>query len=125
MNDHISGTSPEIQPGTRAGDADRERVVQALHRHTAEGRLSIDEFAQRADAAHRAVTHSDLAALTADLPADPPQPRRVPRGPVAAALAAAAVAAVLLGTGVAAQAAGWAHMDSMMSAMGAGVPGCG
>ena len=58
----------------RASDADREAVVAALQRHTAQGRLTIDEFTERVDAAYAARTHSDLTAVTADLPAEPVQP---------------------------------------------------
>ena len=32
----------------RAADADRERVLAELQRHTAAGRLSMDEFSERA-----------------------------------------------------------------------------
>lgn len=63
-----------MQPGTpsglRASDADRERVAQALARHTAAGRLDLDEYSQRVARAHAAVTRADLAALTGDLPTD-------------------------------------------------------
>jgi len=58
-------------PGLRASDADRQRVVSALERHTAAGRLTLDEFADRVTRVLRAATHGDLAALTADLPPDP------------------------------------------------------
>ena len=56
-------------PGLRASDADRERVVAALQRHTAAGRLTLEEFGQRIDRAFAAVTNGDLAAVTRDLPA--------------------------------------------------------
>lgn len=123
MNRYVAGNEPD-RLGMRAGDTDREQVVQALQRHAADGRLTLDEFAVRAGAAHRAVTYADLAVLTADLPADPER-RRVPRGPVAIALVVAVVLALLLGVGAAAQAAGLLHMNSMMAGMGAGMPGCG
>jgi hypothetical protein len=57
----------------RASDADRERVVAVLQRHTAAGRLSLDEFTERVDRALACRTHADLAALIRDLPpeADP------------------------------------------------------
>ncbi len=61
-------------PGLRASDADRERVVAALERHTAAGRLTLEEFGQRVDRVFAAVTHGDLAALTRDLPPEPPVP---------------------------------------------------
>ncbi|NYH43389.1 hypothetical protein HNR22_003116 [Micromonospora jinlongensis] len=58
----------------RASDDDRNRVVAELHRHTAAGRLTLDEFSDRAGAVWTARTLGDLAALTRDLPAlsDPP-----------------------------------------------------
>jgi hypothetical protein len=52
----------------RASDDDRDRVLRALERHAAVGRLNLDEFDQRSTAALQAVTLNDLAALTADLP---------------------------------------------------------
>ncbi|MGW0216480.1 DUF1707 SHOCT-like domain-containing protein [Micromonospora chokoriensis] len=53
----------------RASDDDRNRVVAELHRHTAAGRLTLDEFSERAGAVWTARTLGDLAALTRDLPA--------------------------------------------------------
>jgi hypothetical protein len=58
-------------PGLRASDADRQRVVAALERHTAAGRLSLDEFGERAGRALGAVTHGELAAVIRDLPPEP------------------------------------------------------
>jgi hypothetical protein len=46
-------------------------VVAALERHTAAGRLSLDEFSDRVTRALGAATHRDLAAVTDDLPAEP------------------------------------------------------
>jgi hypothetical protein len=57
-----------MQPWIRASDADRERVVEVLQEHAAAGRLSLDEFTTRVDAANHAVTVGDLVPLTADLP---------------------------------------------------------
>ena len=51
----------------RASDADRQRIIAALERHTAAGRLDLEEFAQRVDGALAARTVADLAALTDDL----------------------------------------------------------
>ena len=51
----------------RASDADRQRIIAALERHTAAGRLDLEEFAQRMDGALAARTVADLAALTDDL----------------------------------------------------------
>ncbi|WP_406072813.1 DUF1707 domain-containing protein [Micromonospora sp. NBC_01638] len=55
----------------RASDDDRNRVVAELHRHTAAGRLTLDEFSDRAGAVWTARTLGDLAALTRDLPTLP------------------------------------------------------
>jgi hypothetical protein len=55
----------------RASDADRQRTVEALQRHTAAGRLDLDEFADRVDRALACRTHADLAALVGDLPVEP------------------------------------------------------
>lgn len=54
----------------RAADADRERLVAELQRHAAAGRLSMDEFSERAGAAYQSRTMGELAALSADLPPD-------------------------------------------------------
>jgi hypothetical protein len=57
------------EPVVRASDDDRDTVLRALERHTAVGRISLDEFDQRSTAALTAVTLEELAALTSDLPA--------------------------------------------------------
>jgi hypothetical protein len=66
----------------RAADADRERVIAELQRHTAAGRLSMDEFSERAAAVYGSRTMGELAALTADLPHDrrPAAMLPIPRG---------------------------------------------
>jgi hypothetical protein len=56
----------------RASDEDRQRVVAALERHTGAGRLTLDEFAERVEAAAGARTLDELAAVVSDLPADIP-----------------------------------------------------
>ncbi|HEY2672550.1 MAG TPA: DUF1707 domain-containing protein [Rugosimonospora sp.] len=55
----------------RASDDDRRWVVHALERHTAAGRLNLDEYAERVDRALAARTHGELAQVTTDLPAEP------------------------------------------------------
>src|SRR3954453_14714370 len=80
----------------RASDRDRERAVEFLKAHYADGRLREDELAWRTDAAYRAVALSDLDRLTADLPAFAPRPparRRV--SPVALVLLAACAVAII------------------------------
>jgi hypothetical protein len=60
-----------VPPAVRASDGDREALVARLQTALAEGRLDLDEFGQRAGAAYAAVTTAQLAALVADLPAEP------------------------------------------------------
>jgi len=55
----------------RAGHADREQVIEALKNAFVQGRLTRDELDARAGRALAARTRADLAALTADIPADP------------------------------------------------------
>jgi len=52
----------------RASDAERERAMDRLRDAAADGRLTFEELADRIEAAGRATTRDDLAALTADLP---------------------------------------------------------
>jgi hypothetical protein len=66
--------SQHIQPGSslaRASDADRDRTIEALAAASAEGRLSLEEYSQRSEAALRARTLGELTGLTSDLPAPP------------------------------------------------------
>jgi hypothetical protein len=55
-------------PTLRASDADRERTIALLREHTAEGRLTLEEFTQRMSAAYLARTHDELEELARDLP---------------------------------------------------------
>ena len=52
----------------RASDEDRERTLAALRDHTAAGRLTLDEFSERAAVVYAARTLGELAGMTADLP---------------------------------------------------------
>lgn len=62
-------------PATRASDAEREATAAQLRSAAGEGRLNLDELAERLDAAFAAVTRAELEPLTADLPAQaPPAP---------------------------------------------------
>ncbi len=63
----------------RASDDDRERVVDELRRHAAEGRLSVDELEERTERALAARTVGELALLTRDLPEPRPEPAPRPR----------------------------------------------
>ena len=62
-----------MDPGQfRVSDADRDQVAEVLHAAYAEGRISLDEHAERTSAALQARTFDDLTVLTADLvPAEP------------------------------------------------------
>ena len=97
--------------GLRIGDAERDAAVEALGEHFAAGRISKDEYDERAGAAWTARTQAELAPLFGDLPlphgtvadrhlphsprgtARRPFPARVPSLPL---LVAIAVLAVLL-----------------------------
>ena len=77
---------------TRASDAEREAVVARLRDAAGEGRLTVEELAERVDAAYAAGTREELEPLTADLPAAAPgaSPAAVGEGmPVGAAGATA------------------------------------
>ncbi|MFY1690137.1 DUF1707 SHOCT-like domain-containing protein [Plantactinospora sp. WMMB782] len=59
----------------RVSDREREQIVELLGSAAAEGRLTLDEYAERATAAHAARTRGELARLTDDLPTgQPPAP---------------------------------------------------
>ncbi|MFJ8231398.1 DUF1707 domain-containing protein [Streptomyces sp. NPDC094448] len=55
-------------PEIRASDTERERIAERLREAAAEGRLGMDEFNERLDAAYRARTRGDLESLVGDLP---------------------------------------------------------
>jgi Domain of unknown function (DUF1707) len=65
----VYGTGPN-QDNVRASDADRERIVEQLRQHAADGRLTMDEFEERMSAAYEAKTYGALSELTRDLPVD-------------------------------------------------------
>jgi hypothetical protein len=52
----------------RASDAERERIAEVLRDAVAEGRLDMEEFEERLDAAYKARTHAQLEPLVRDLP---------------------------------------------------------
>jgi class 3 adenylate cyclase len=52
----------------RIGDDDRQRVIDALSRHTGQGRLTLDEFAELAGSVYAARTRRDLDEVLAGLP---------------------------------------------------------
>lgn len=56
-------------PELRASDGERERIAEQLCDAAAEGRIAMEEFEERLDAACRARTHGELEPLVRDLPA--------------------------------------------------------
>ncbi|GAA1825002.1 DUF1707 domain-containing protein [Microlunatus capsulatus] len=59
---------PQRAPLPRIGDAERDRAVDALQTHMAEGRLDREEFDERLSQALAARTAADLQPLFDDLP---------------------------------------------------------
>jgi hypothetical protein len=59
------------KPAIRASDDEREAVVTRLRTAAGEGRLTLDELADRLDRALSAVTQADLEPLATDLPKQP------------------------------------------------------
>lgn len=58
----------------RVSDADRDAVIELLKTRTADGTLTLDEFAERVGAALTARTRGALDVITADLPNVAPTP---------------------------------------------------
>ena len=56
------------QPDFRVSDAERNEVVDELKRHTADGRLTLEEFEGRLDETMRAKTTGELRAVLRELP---------------------------------------------------------
>jgi len=72
---YFRGVSPARKPSDlRASDHDRERVVTVLAEAVADGRLTLEEHAQRVERAYRARTLGELASLTTDLASPAGQP---------------------------------------------------
>ncbi|WP_407913618.1 DUF1707 domain-containing protein [Kitasatospora sp. NE20-6] len=65
----VEAAEPVAEAELRVSDADREQVADLLRDAYAEGRLTVDEHAERIEAAYTAKTFGDLAPLTRDLPA--------------------------------------------------------
>lgn len=55
------------QPPLRASDADREQVIALLRQASVDGRLTVEELADRAELAQEARTYDELRAIAADL----------------------------------------------------------
>ena len=60
------------QQKMRASDRDRQQVAERLRGALEDGRLTMEEYVDRMEAAYQAVTYGDLAPLCADLPAPSP-----------------------------------------------------
>ena len=72
---YFRGVSPARKPSDlRASDHDRERVVAVLAEAASDGRLTLEEHAQRVERAYRARTLGELASLTTDLASPAGQP---------------------------------------------------
>jgi hypothetical protein len=86
----------------RVSDAERNRVVEALKQHTADGRLTLDEFEARVEETLSARTGTELRAVLRELPAL--ETERSPRSRVSPApmtrLVLAATAVMLVGLAV-------------------------
>lgn len=68
MHQAGSGAATGGDRGTRASDADRDRIAAVLSEHHAVGRLTLEEFQERLDRAYVAKTLGELDDLMADLP---------------------------------------------------------
>jgi Domain of unknown function (DUF1707)/Cell wall-active antibiotics response 4TMS YvqF len=63
---------PPVRSQVRASDAERNQTIEVLAAACAEGRLSLEEYSERSEAALAARTLGDLSGMTADLPAHSP-----------------------------------------------------
>ncbi len=76
-------------PELRVSDADREATVARLRHAGGEGRLTLEELAERVERADAARTRGDLDALTDDLPAVAAPVNRRDRGWIVAIMGGA------------------------------------
>jgi hypothetical protein len=67
----------------RVSDAERDRAADGLRRHASQGRLTVDELAERLERVYAARTGRDLGALVHDLPDLESGARRRRRGKAA------------------------------------------
>ena len=73
-SDHARTATRLKADDVRASDAERDEIVSQLRTHAADGRLDVDELAERVERAYAAKTRRDLVAIVGDLPR-PPRPR--------------------------------------------------
>lgn len=66
MEDPVPGPVPENE--LRVSDAERDATLEALREHAAAGRLTMDEFGERARQVLAAKTYGELQLVTRDLP---------------------------------------------------------
>ena len=64
----------------RASHADREQVIGTLKAPFVQGMLAMDEFDLRVGQTFASRTYAELAAVIADLPAEPTAAHRQPAG---------------------------------------------
>ncbi|MCX0271982.1 DUF1707 domain-containing protein [Nocardia zapadnayensis] len=69
----------EITTGTRASDAERDRIVRELSRHLGDGRIDLAEYDQRVAQVYRTTTREELTGVLADLPTLAPARPATPR----------------------------------------------
>jgi len=74
--DEIAAAAGQGDGRLRASHADREQVIEVLKVAFVRERLAKDEFDLRVGQAFAARTHAELAAVTADLPAEPTTARK-------------------------------------------------
>jgi len=113
-----------------ASTAEREFTSAQLQEHVGAGRLTLDEFSERAAAVYRARTVGELQALLRDLPIAPAGPAssstRWPRwAAIAAVLVLLGILAVaLLSSGIVGGGGlGTPQMGTMRDMMGGGMMG--
>ncbi len=68
----MTAPAPTTSPALRVCDREREQLVDVLRDHAAQGRLTLDELAERVERAYAARTQGELDALVRDLPAPAP-----------------------------------------------------
>jgi hypothetical protein len=84
---------------TLVGDPERDRATQALQRHYREGRLSVDELAQRLETVLHARNAGQLRSALKELPSGWAAPEAVRQG-LRSPVRSLRNAAILLGTAV-------------------------
>jgi hypothetical protein len=95
-SERSSGRTRREESTLRVSDADRQAVIERLRSHTAEGRLTLEEFEERVEEALLARTGGDLQVVLRDLPSSPvPFARNVPHWLLNPFVIAGAVIAVV------------------------------